>query len=377
MARKFSSSHFSAFRQYEVRAFFHDNLGIISCFLYHLQCSVDLLHVEIFASGQGLGFFLQCLSSFLRFFDKGFQILKKRKCPFLRHLPLFLKFLLLFFHLPLLLLDELDALHGLANALLGLLQHPVSLGATVVKLYTQNLCKLLAQHIQCVHRGRAHLLDDPSDSKSCTLFFTFLRHVRLTACLFLYPSTIRLFKLPAILFQLLALQLLCVNTRVPLRLLLLLLHLSLVQWLLLLLLLLLLLAVLLLLVRLCPRRPLLLLSGHLARLRLCRLLCRLLCPRNHKGCVSWPVVWHLPARLWRCNGGLAGVVSPDLITANLWSEPPAAKVWTITLVPKIQHHVKAIDLCILFVCRPSMVLCGMSVSSTDNSSHRGVLAAGD
>mmetsp|Transcript_91350 Transcript_91350/g.257978 ORF Transcript_91350/g.257978 Transcript_91350/m.257978 type:complete len:240 (+) Transcript_91350:291-1010(+) len=87
------------------------------------------------------------------------------------------------------------------------------------------------------------------------------------------------------------------------------------------------------------------------------------------------IVRDLPASLRRRPRGLALVVRPNLVAADLGAEPPAAEAWPVALVPEVDHHVQAIDLLILLEGGPSMVLSAMGEAAADDGTNGWVLTA--
>mmetsp|Transcript_71828 Transcript_71828/g.155957 ORF Transcript_71828/g.155957 Transcript_71828/m.155957 type:complete len:229 (+) Transcript_71828:2485-3171(+) len=98
---------------------------------------------------------------------------------------------------------------------------------------------------------------------------------------------------------------------------------------------------------------------------------------DDKGLVCRSVIWDLPAFPRRRGRGAARVIGPDLITADLRPKPPAAKIWSVTAVPKIDHHLQPIDLGVLAIRWLAMVFPSQGETATDNAAHGLVHAARD
>jgi len=71
------------------------------------------------------------------------------------------------------------------------------------------------------------------------------------------------------------------------------------------------------------------------------------------------------------------MISPDLISADLRPKPPAAEVGPISVIPKVEHDIEAIDLLGLLVDRLAMVLTMEVEVTTDNAAYRLMAAAVD
>ena len=69
------------------------------------------------------------------------------------------------------------------------------------------------------------------------------------------------------------------------------------------------------------------------------------------------VVWDVPLRTWRSLRSSTWVISPNLITANTRAEPPTALIWTITLVPIVDEHMRLLALhsCGIDLKRPALL----------------------
>mmetsp|Transcript_75734 Transcript_75734/g.136602 ORF Transcript_75734/g.136602 Transcript_75734/m.136602 type:complete len:252 (+) Transcript_75734:2525-3280(+) len=101
---------------------------------------------------------------------------------------------------------------------------------------------------------------------------------------------------------------------------------------------------------------------------------RTTCRLQDEGIVDRPVIWHLPATQWR-RWVLVWVIGPDLIATDLWTEPPAAEVGPVPVIPVVQHHIQAIHLAILLVHWLAVIFTVQGKVSPDDAPNCLVLAA--
>mmetsp|Transcript_54315 Transcript_54315/g.157011 ORF Transcript_54315/g.157011 Transcript_54315/m.157011 type:complete len:533 (+) Transcript_54315:1424-3022(+) len=100
--------------------------------------------------------------------------------------------------------------------------------------------------------------------------------------------------------------------------------------------------------------------------------------RGHaEGVVHQAVPRHAPTRGRRENRGLVVVVGPDLVAANLWSEPPAAEARAVAVVPEIDEHADGVAARVsddLLVHRSTVVALARREMPCNQGRHRAIVA---
>mmetsp|Transcript_108281 Transcript_108281/g.338735 ORF Transcript_108281/g.338735 Transcript_108281/m.338735 type:complete len:231 (+) Transcript_108281:1646-2338(+) len=102
---------------------------------------------------------------------------------------------------------------------------------------------------------------------------------------------------------------------------------------------------------------------------------RALLHRHPEHGVHWPIARHLPTGDGRHFRAALRVVAPDLVTADLWAEPPARAGGAVTLVPEVQHDFRLARLRVLPVHRPAVIRGGQRVVAAHDGANNSVHAS--